>query len=105
LHLCYNSIIMELIRNSSDIGRVIKDRREALDRKPGDVARAAGIPRSTLARIENGQTSPTWGMVLALSQILDLQPVLVPREKMPAVDAVTTMDGYPETPPMAGDEW
>lgn len=97
--------MVKLIRNTSDIGAAIRGRRESLGKKPGDVARTAGIPRSTLARIENGRTSPTWGMVLALSQALDLQPVLVPREKMPAVDAVVKMGDLPETPPMAGEEW
>jgi DNA-binding XRE family transcriptional regulator len=97
--------ILKLIRNTSNIGSVIKDRRDTLGKKPSDVARTAGIPRSTLLRIENGQMSPTWGMVLALSQVLDLQPVLVPREKMPAVDAVIKMSTASETPPLAGEEW
>lgn len=97
--------MVKLISNASDIGAVIKERRELLGKKPGDVARTAGIPRSTLSRIESGQTSPTWGIVLALSQVLDLQPVLVPREKMSAVDAVVKMSDAPETPPMAGEEW
>ncbi len=49
--------------------------------------------------------SPTWGLALGIAQALDLQPVLVPRERMRAVEAVVKMSKASETPPLAGDEW
>jgi len=104
-HICYNSAVMKLIGNASDIGAVLRARRKALGKSAAAVAEALGIPRSTLARVEHGRTSPSWGLVLALSQALDLQPVLVPRERMTAVDAVVKMSDVPETPPLAGEEW
>ncbi len=95
-----------LLSNIYDIGSVLRRRRKDLGKSAKDLAETVGVPRSTVLRIEKGQASPTWGIVLALSQALELQPVLVPREKMPAVDAVVKMSSdAPETPPMAGEEW
>ncbi|TAM77715.1 XRE family transcriptional regulator [bacterium] len=96
---------MRLISNVSDIGAVLRDRRKELGKSAAAVSEALGIPRSTLARVESGRTSPSWGLVLGLSQALDLQPVLVPRERMTAVETVVKMSDAPETPPLAGEEW
>jgi len=96
---------MTLIRNTSDIARVLRDRRKELTRSVTEVASTVGIPRSTRSRIEAGTMSPTWGLALGIAQALDLQPVFVPRERMRAVEAVITMSTAPETPPLAGDEW
>ena len=96
---------MRLFSGISDIGVLLRDRRAELGKSAVAVSEAVGIPRSTLARIESGKTSPTWGLVLALSQALDLQPVLVPRERIPAVEAVVKMADAPEAPPLAGSEW
>lgn len=106
LQKCYTLPMEKRLGNTSDIGSVLRRRREELGKSAKDLAETIGVPRSTLLRIEKGQASPTWGIVLALSQALELQPVLVPREKMPAVDAVVKMSSdAPEAPPMAGEEW
>ncbi len=96
---------MALISNTSDVGTVVRERRKALGKSAAAISKLVGIPRSTLARVESGRTSPSWGLVLALSQALDLQPVLVSRERMTAVEAVLKMSDAPETPPLAGEEW
>lgn len=96
---------MKLIGNTSDIGSVLEGRRKALGKSAAALAQTVGVPRSTIARVESGRMSPSWGLVLALSQALDLQPVLVPRERMSAVDAIVKMSDAPETPPLAGEDW
>lgn len=96
---------MALIRNTSDIGAVLRTRRIETGTSVQSLARLIGVPRSTITRIENGQINPSWSLVLAISQAIDLQPVLVPRDRMPAVEAVIKMSEASEAPPLAGDEW
>lgn len=96
---------MRLIGNVTDVGTVFNKRRKELGRSAAWVAQAIGVPRSTVSRVESGKINPTWSLVLALGQVLDLQAVLVPRERMSAVEAVVKMSDAPETPPLAGDEW
>jgi DNA-binding XRE family transcriptional regulator len=96
---------MTLLRNARGIGLVLRERRKELGKTVGWVAETVGVPRSTVARVESGTTNPTWSLVLGLSQALDLQPVLIPRERMTAVEAVLKMSDAPETPPLAGDAW
>jgi DNA-binding XRE family transcriptional regulator len=105
LRICYYTGEMRLIRNTTAIGRVLSDRRKELGKSAAWVAATVGVPRSTVARIESGKINPTWSIVLGLSQALDLQPVLVPRERMTAVETVMKVSDAPETPPIAGDEW
>jgi DNA-binding XRE family transcriptional regulator len=96
---------MRLIRDTNAIGTVLSDRRNELGKTATWLAKTVGVPRSTVARIESGKMNPTWSLVFGLSQALDLQPVLVPRERMTAVETVVKMSDAPETPPLAGDEW
>jgi DNA-binding XRE family transcriptional regulator len=96
---------MKHIGNSYGIGIALKERRTSLAKSTAEVAAAVGIPRSTLSRIEAGKMSPTWGLALGIAQALDLQPVLVPRERMRAVEAVVKMSTASEAPPLAGEEW
>lgn len=96
---------MELLRNITEIGSVLKARRLELGKSGAEIAALVGIERSTLSRIEAGKTSPSWGTVLALGQALDLQPVLVPRQRVRAVEAVVWMSESAEAPPSTGEEW
>jgi DNA-binding XRE family transcriptional regulator len=96
---------MALIGDTSEIGTILHVRRKELRKSAAWVAETVGVQRSTVTRIESGTMNPSWSLVLAISQALDLQPVLVPRERMTAVEAVVKMSDAPETPPLAGDEW
>lgn len=96
---------MALIRNTSDLPAVLRTRRIETGTSIQSLARLIGVSRSTVTRIENGQLNPTWSLVLAISQAIDLQPVLVPRDRLPAVEAVMKMSQASEAPPLAGDEW
>ena len=96
---------MARISTSTDIGALLRERRSNLGKSTVAVAQAANVPRSTLTRIESGRMNPGWSLVLAISQALDLQPVLVPRDKIRAVETVLKMSDAPETPPLAGEDW
>ncbi len=103
--ICYNGVIMEHKSSISEVGPVLGARRRELGKSAVELAALAGIERSTLTRIEAGKTSPSWETVLALGQALDLQPVLVPRQRVRAVEAVVRMTESSEAPPSTGDEW
>jgi len=96
---------MQLISNISEIGSVLRDRRIELGKSAAELAALAGIERSTLSRIEAGKTNPSWALVLALGQALDMQPVLVPRQRVRAVEAVVRMNESAEAPPSTGGAW
>lgn len=84
---------------------MLRERRIALGKSVADLAALAGIERSTLSRIETGKTNPSWGLVLALGQALDMQPVFVPRQRVRAVEAVVRMNESADAPPSTGDQW
>ncbi|MHB8357700.1 MAG: helix-turn-helix domain-containing protein [Vulcanimicrobiaceae bacterium] len=96
---------MRHIRNVSDIGTAIRERRQEVGRTIDDIASAVGIDRTTLYRIETGRANPTWEIVLGIGQALDLQPALIPRQHVRAVEAVLQTQDATEAPPLIGEEW
>ena len=54
------------------LGRSIRDARQAKGWTLEEAGRAAGIGRSTLSKIENNQTRPSFDIVRRLTQALDL---------------------------------
>ncbi len=54
------------------LGKAMREARKAKDWTLEDAARAAGIGRSTLSKIENNQTKPSFEIVRRLTQALDL---------------------------------
>lgn len=104
-HLCYAIGIMERKSGLSDIGAALRQAREAAGKRQEEVAELVGVPRSTLGRIEAGKVTPTWGLVLAFSEALGLQPVLVPHGKARSVEAILSVPTTLDAPPLLGDEW
>jgi predicted transcriptional regulator len=97
---------MTRIRGSLvEIGLILRERRRHLDLTQTEVARRAATTRSTVHRIEAGQLNPTWMLVVAISQALDLQPVLVPRSRLRAVEVIMRDQETDGTPPLAGSHW
>ncbi len=55
------------------MGRMIREARKAKGLTLEDTARAAGIGRSTLSKIENNQTRPSFEIIRRLTQTLELE--------------------------------
>jgi transcriptional regulator with XRE-family HTH domain len=87
------------------IGEALRRRRLQLDKTQSEIAETLGIARSTLQRVENGDRTPSWSLVMDISQALDLVPTLVPREKLPLVDTVLAPQDVDEPPPLTGESW
>lgn len=56
------------------LGRSIRDARRAKGWTLEEAGKAAGIGRSTLSKIENNQTKPSFDIVRRLTQALDMNP-------------------------------
>jgi HTH-type transcriptional regulator / antitoxin HipB len=56
-----------------ELGAVVRDSRKNLGRTQLDVANAAGVERSWLARLEGGKENPTFAKLLAVASELGLQ--------------------------------
>ncbi len=59
--------------DGSVLGKMIRDARKERGLTLEDAAKAAGIGRSTLSKIENNQTKPSFEIIRRLMQTLDLQ--------------------------------
>jgi HTH-type transcriptional regulator / antitoxin HipB len=55
-----------------------------------------GLPQSHVSAIENAKVDPRLSSVIELARLLDLEPMLIPREQVLAVRAL--IDGKPDTP-------
>jgi DNA-binding Xre family transcriptional regulator len=60
----------------------------------------AGMPQSHLSKIESGAVDIRLSSFVQLARLLDLEPMLVPRARVPAVDAILRSTGRSgDTPP------
>lgn len=64
----------EELDDGAALGRSIRDARREKGWTLEEAGRAAGIGRSTLSKIENNQTKPSFEIVRRLTQALDLNP-------------------------------
>lgn len=60
--------------DAAALGRSIRDARRQKGWTLEDAGRAAGIGRSTLSKIENNQTRPSFDIIKRLTQALDITP-------------------------------
>ena len=78
----------------SDAGTVISETlraiREAKGIRQSELARTIGMDPGHLSRIESGQSNPNIATLTEIARALDLEIMLVPRDKIPAVRAITT---------------
>jgi len=61
-----------------------------------------GLPQSHISAIENGKVDPRLLNVIEMARLLDHEPVLVPRELLPAVRAI--LHGKTDAPLWQTDE-
>ncbi|HEX4447077.1 MAG TPA: helix-turn-helix transcriptional regulator [Polyangiaceae bacterium] len=61
-----------------------------------DLGARLGLPQSHVSAIEGGKVDPRLSSVLELARQLDLEPMLIPRARVPAVRALLT--GTPDEP-------
>ncbi|PSL15695.1 helix-turn-helix domain-containing protein [Shimia abyssi] len=65
---------MDVPEDGAALGRSVRDARRAKGWTLEETGRIAGIGRSTLSKIENNQTRPSFEIVRRLTQALDMNP-------------------------------
>jgi predicted transcriptional regulator len=63
------------------------------------------MTQSYIAALERGHRDTRWSTVVELARALELEPMLVPRERMAAVNAVLHLGPEDDVPPLTGDRW
>ncbi|HWM71094.1 MAG TPA: helix-turn-helix transcriptional regulator [Steroidobacteraceae bacterium] len=76
----------------------IKAAREAKGLSQRSVAEQVGIPQSHLSRIENGAVDLQTSSLLQIARVLDLELTLIPRNALPAIEALRIRRAVDETP-------
>jgi transcriptional regulator with XRE-family HTH domain len=66
----------------------LKTARQAKGLKQAELGAKLGLPQSHLSNIERGEIDPRLSTVTEMARLLDLEPMLIPRELVPAVRAL-----------------
>ena len=88
------------VRSARDLGGAIRSARRAKQMTQLQVAEAAGVQRSWLARVEKGTENPTFAKLLSVFQALDLEfeleaSVRPLQERVPDTSALVPLTGRP----------
>lgn len=81
------------------IYKTLKEFRERKGLSQRVLTSKTGVPQSHISKIEAGQVDLRLSSLVAMSRVLDLELVLIPRNKMAAVKAVLHEDSRDGSPP------
>ncbi len=94
-----------MIEPKRHIGNTLAARREGLGLTQTELAKRMGKAQSHVTRVEGGKRDPRWETILEFSRALELEPMLIPRERLAAVEATLQLSASADVPPLAGGEW
>lgn len=72
----------------AELRRELVERRHALGWSQAELGKRTGLPQAHISGIESGKIVPRFNTLLDLIRIMDRDFVLVPRELLPAVQAL-----------------
>ena len=75
------------------IVRQLKEARNARKFSQRALSAKAGLPQGHISRIEAGEVDLKLSSLVGLARALDLEPMLVPRQQLKAVDAIIRSSG------------
>ena len=75
------------------IVRQIKEARSARKLSQRALSAKVGLPQGHISRIEAGEVDLKLSSLVGLARALDLEPMLVPRQRIKAVDAIIRSSG------------
>jgi HTH-type transcriptional regulator/antitoxin HipB len=82
---------------SLNIPALLIDRRNELALSQDALATRAGSTQASVSRLERGLLDPQLSTVIDLARALELELRLIPREALPAIDALLRALAHPDT--------
>jgi transcriptional regulator with XRE-family HTH domain len=82
----------------------LKARRQALGLTQQAVAERSGLKQTNYSKIEQGKTDPRYSTLQEVARALSLELMLVPRELIDTVNALTDRSRSPEEKPLFSAE-
>ena len=91
----------------ASIGQVLARRREQLQLTQADLAARMGASQAWITQVETGKREPRWSTLLEFARALEMEPIFVPRQRVPAVRSLLHGEGdWPvDAPPLSGGTW
>lgn len=94
-----------MIVDNRTIGQALRRRRHELKLTQTDLARRLGTTQSYVGGVERAGRDMRWTTVLEMARALEMELVLVPRERIRAVEAAMSLASDDEVPPLTGGAW
>jgi len=88
---------------SDELVRAIRNRRIASGMSQRALSARSGLTQAHISQIETGSVEPGLGSFIEMARALDLEPVLVPKKLLPAVDGILQSQRI-ELSPQAGED-
>ncbi len=84
--------------------KVLRARREAIGLTQHDVAKRSGLLQTNYSKIEEGKSDPRFSTLQEIARALSLELMLVPKELIDTVNALTDQGRSPEDKPLFSAE-
>ena len=96
-----------MLQPKGNIGGILARERQRRGLTQADLAKRMGRAQTYIARVEGGRRDPRWETVLDFARALELEPMLIPRSWVPAVDTIVRVKANEseEAPPLVGGQW
>jgi transcriptional regulator with XRE-family HTH domain len=94
-----------MIEPKRHIGHILARRRESLGLTQAELGKRMGKSQSYITRVEGGKRDPRWETILEFARALELEPLLIPRDRLAAVDAAMNLSASDDVPPLTGGQW
>jgi transcriptional regulator with XRE-family HTH domain len=96
-----------MTKATASIGAFLAQQRERLELTQEELARRMGVTQGWITQVETGKREPRWSTLLEFARALEVEPMFVPRARVPAVRAIlqSESDMPVDVPPLAGGSW
>ena len=96
-----------MIEPKRHIGAILARERQRQALTQAELAKKMGRDQTYVARVEGGKRDPRWETVQDFARALGLEPMLIPRSWVPAVNTIVQEIGDPpnDAPPLVGGQW